>query len=231
MRTTFSSVSIPHINSLVINALTLFFFKPFRDTGLHFSIFNTSNKIIGTTTVGSDGKFKFNVSCSKNYFLRAEREDYETHEKLVSTPQDKIFVNTSINLNNVVKKAEVGSDLGKILSLNPIYFDYNNAEIRYDAELELAKVIAVLNRYPKMKIDIRSHTDSRGNDNYNLMLSDKRAKATIRHILKKGKISEDRVTGKGYGESQLINGCSNGSDCLEEEHQLNRRSEFIIIEQ
>ena len=86
-----------------------------------------------------------------------------------------------------------------------------------------------MKEYPKMKIAIKSHTDSRGSDAYNLTLSDRRAKSTLEWMVKQG-ISRDRLTAKGYGETQLVNGCSNGVPCTEEEHQANRRSEFIITE-
>lgn len=80
-----------------------------------------------------------------------------------------------------------------------------------------------------MKIDVRSHTDSRGNDQYNMNLSDRRVKATIAWLIEQG-VHPNRLTGKGYGESQLLNKCSNGVPCTTAEHQLNRRSEFIILE-
>ena len=126
--------------------------------------------------------------------------------------------------------APVGSDLVKVLGLNIIYFDLDKDYIRPDAQIELRKVIAVMKLYPTMKIDVRSHTDSRANDNYNMDLSNRRAQSTIDYIVNVGGISKDRLTGKGYGETQLVNRCSNGVKCSETEHQLNRRSEFIIVE-
>lgn len=80
-----------------------------------------------------------------------------------------------------------------------------------------------------MKLDARSHTDSRGDDAYNMSLSDRRAKSTVAWIISQG-IDPSRITAKGYGETQLQNNCSNGVPCSVEEHQLNRRSEFIIVE-
>lgn len=104
----------------------------------------------------------------------------------------------------------------------------NKSDIRPDAAVELAKIVEVMKEYPKMKIDIRSHTDSRASDAYNLALSDRRAKSTLEWIVKQG-IERKRLTAKGYGETRLVNGCSNGVPCTEEEHQANRRSEFIIV--
>ena len=122
-----------------------------------------------------------------------------------------------------------GDDLFKALNLNPIYFDLDKYYIRPDAALELAKVYAVLEEYPTMKIDIRSHTDSRQTHKYNETLSSNRAKSTAEWLISNG-INRNRLTWKGYGETQLVNGCADGVDCSEAEHQMNRRSEFIIVE-
>lgn len=94
--------------------------------------------------------------------------------------------------------------------------------------MELAKILAVLEEYPKMKIDIRSHTDSRASHKYNDRLSDRRAKSTLQWLIDQG-IDASRLTAKGYGERQLVNQCADGVKCTEEEHQENRRSEFVIV--
>ena len=127
--------------------------------------------------------------------------------------------------------SEAGDDLSKILRLSTIYFDLDSARIRAEgSENQLDKVIEVLDLYPQLKLEVRSHTDSRANDNYNLALSKRRAKATVNYIIGKG-ISRDRISGRGFGETQLINKCGNGISCSEKEHELNRRSEFIVISQ
>ena len=86
-----------------------------------------------------------------------------------------------------------------------------------------------MEKYPSLKIKVNSHTDSRGVDAYNLWLSQKRAEATVDYMISKG-ISANRLQGEGYGETRLVNDCANGVQCSEEQHQLNRRSEFIIFE-
>ncbi|TRW97922.1 OmpA family protein, partial [Flavobacterium gawalongense] len=108
-----------------------------------------------------------------------------------------------------------------------IYFDFDKSDIRIEAALDLEKILDVLNQYPAMKLDIRSHTDSRGSFKYNEALSDRRAKSTINWLIKNG-VAKNRLVGKGYGENLLVNNCSDGVKCTEDEHQLNRRSEFII---
>ena len=112
-----------------------------------------------------------------------------------------------------------------------IYFDLDKYNIRTEAALDLEKILDVLNQNSTMKLDIRSHTDCRATFKYNEVLSDNRAKSTIAWLVENG-IDSSRLTGKGYGESQLVNDCgcepTNKSNCTEEQHQMNRRSEFII---
>ena len=108
-----------------------------------------------------------------------------------------------------------------------IYFDLDKSNIRKEAAMDLEKILDVLNQNPTMKLDIRSHTDSRQTFKYNEALSERRVKSTMGWLIKNG-IDSSRLTGRGYGETQLVNKCSDGVKCNEEEHQLNRRSEFII---
>ena len=117
--------------------------------------------------------------------------------------------------------------MGCILDLEPIYFDLNKANIRPDAEIELNKVLDALRRYPNLNIHIESHTDSRARDAYNLDLSNRRAQSTMVWLLKRGILQTDLPM--GYGESRLLNRCSNGVNCSEYEHELNRRSVFRIV--
>ncbi len=143
---------------------------------------------------------------------------------LFSKMQEKIKV--------AIPKKEViveGKDLGKILKLKPIYFEYGKYDIGPRAAIELEKVITVLRKYPYLKLDIRSHTDSRSSAEFNLKLSEKRAQATKKYIIDSG-IDPSRITAKGYGETQLVNKCKDGVKCTEMEHRQNRRSEFIIID-
>ena len=112
----------------------------------------------------------------------------------------------------------------------PIYFDLNQDAIRPDAAIELTKVVDLMNKYPSMKIEIKSHTDSRAPDNYNLDLTNKRAESSINYIISKG-IDSKRISGRGYGETELLNKCSNGVKCTDAEHEQNRRMEFIVIEE
>ena len=185
-------------------------------------------KEVGKDQSKTDGTFTFEkVNCNdSHYYLRGEKEKYETAEVNVTVGKDEVVYEILLNPRQVAIKK--GMDLAKVFEIKEIKFDYNKANIRPDAEVELTKIVEVMREYPKMKIDIRSHTDSRGADSYNLKLSDRRAKATLEWIVKQG-IDRKRLKAKGYGETRLVNGCSNGVPCTEEEHQENRRSEFIVV--
>ena len=194
-------------------------------------LFDKDGNVITESVSGMDGSFIIEqVYCDKIYAIRATLEKYN--------PDEVSFETTSILMDQVNKilyltpkvPIIVGADLNNLLDLEPIYFDLDKSKIRPDAKIELEKVIAFMNKYPKLKIDIRSHTDSRANDAYNLNLSKRRNKATQEYIIAIGGVSSERIIGKGYGETQLVNECANGVSCSEEKHQLNRRSEFIIIE-
>ena len=122
---------------------------------------------------------------------------------------------------------KVGTDLAKLLHIPMNFFDLGKATIKKTSEPQLRKVVNLLNQYPTIKLDVRSHTDSRQSDANNMILSEKRAQATKNWLIQKG-IDANRLTAKGYGETKLVNRCADGIKCTENEHEQNRRSEFII---
>ncbi|MHA7842925.1 MAG: OmpA family protein [Winogradskyella sp.] len=194
-------------------------------------LFDGNGNEIERKTVGEDAAFDFELDCEMEYLIRGEKETYASDEKRFTTPKKKQELQLQLLLEKDVQEINPCDDLAKILDIPIIYFDFDKSNIRYDAEIELQKVLAVLNKYPTINIDIRSHTDCRGLADYNEKLSDRRAKSTRQYLIDNG-IAADRLTAKGYGESQLVNDCgcepTNESSCSEDEHQLNRRSEFII---
>jgi len=127
--------------------------------------------------------------------------------------------------------AEV-KDLREMIHINAINFDLDKFDIRPDAQKELGKIVEIMNKYPELVIELGSHTDCRGSRTYNLKLSDKRAKASAQYI-KQRIANPERIYGKGYGESQLLNDCAcegkTKSGCSEEQHAQNRRTEFKVI--
>lgn len=181
----------------------------------------------------ANGEFNFGkrvVDCNDEFmYVRAQKPEYTTAEQRVNFVKGEDEVYAEIFLKTEKKKLTVGDNLAKFFNIEIIYFDFDKSNIRPDAAIDLAKVVEVMKEYPNMKIEIQSHTDSRGSDAYNIALSGRRAKSTLEWMINQG-ISRDRLTAKGYGETQLVNGCSNGVPCSEEDHQLNRRSAFIITE-
>lgn len=198
--------------------------------GAKVSLFDANMELIKAVEADDKGDFAFeeNIECDKKYYVRAEKADYETKEINVSVPLKSGETRADIALEKRVMPIENGTDLAKIFDISIIYFDLDKWNIRPDAAVDLEKIIAVMEKYPKMKVDIRSHTDSRQTHKYNERLSDRRAKSTLEYMVKNG-IDRSRLTAKGFGETQLINGCSDGVNCSEAEHQKNRRSEFIVL--
>ena len=191
------------------------------------------NKLAETTT-DDKGFYEFlKLEPNTKYYLRTERPEYDTKETAAITGKEEGRTEVNIELEKTVKPVQPGDDLAKAFGIKLIYFDLDKSNIRPDAAVELAKILDVMEQYPTMKIDVRSHTDCRQTAKYNAALSDRRAKSTMAWLVSKG-IAKNRLTGKGYGESQLVNDCgcepTNESSCSEEQHQANRRSEFIIID-
>lgn len=164
-----------------------------------------------------------------SYSLTFEKKDYLAKTISYTHTIDK---EGDINISTSMGKIELGVDIGRLIDLNPIYFDYNKWNIRPDAALELDRIVAVMKAYPDIEIELGAHTDCRGSKKYNMTLSDKRAKSSAIYIVSKG-ISKDRIYGKGYGESKLVNTCDCEGKvkdhCSEDEHALNRRTEFIVV--
>ena len=197
--------------------------------GSKVSLFDSEYKMLKVVMADKDGKFDFGlVECNSKYYIRAEKEAYSTIEVPVVISGESGTTFVPVMLDKAIKELKVGDDLAIILELKPIFFDLNKSDIRPDAALELAKILDAMEQNPSIKVDIRSHTDSRNSADYNRKLSDRRAKSTMAWLIKKG-IDKSRLTAKGYGESKLLNKCKDGVKCSEAEHQVNRRSEFIIM--
>jgi|BioPla2DNA2_1021312.scaffolds.fasta_scaffold03985_3 outer membrane protein OmpA-like peptidoglycan-associated protein/tetratricopeptide (TPR) repeat protein len=168
------------------------------------------------------GKYEIKVNCESKYnvngfspeFFAIPAQTIETH---CESFKDTVFV--QLIFERIV--------LDKEIVIENIYYDYDKANIRPDAAIELDKVVELLVENPGIIIELGSHTDSRGSDAYNLNLSQRRADSAVKYIIDNG-IDKDRITAKGYGETRLLNRCSNGVRCSEEEHQLNRRTEFKV---
>ena len=191
-------------------------------SGVEVKLINKVGKIVATMTTAEDGAFKFDADCDKTYTVLGSREDYKDDKVEVTTDKtNEKVTNADLYLQPLIDNDQI--------VINPIFFDFDKSNIRTDAEYELENIVDVMREHPEMVIKIESHTDSRGSDRYNLKLSDRRAKSTRDYLISRGIKPERIESAIGYGETQLLNNCSNGVKCTEEEHQLNRRSYFYIL--
>ncbi|HLW33573.1 MAG TPA: OmpA family protein [Aequorivita sp.] len=193
--------------------------------GADVSLLDKNNQLVSSTIAKADGTYSFMADCDTQYTVRGAKEGYKPYETMIMTPALSGTIDVPLPLERIGPCAP--DDLGCILNLQPIYFDFDKWNIRPDAEIELAKILAAMREYPELIIHIESHTDSRGSHSYNERLSENRAQSTLKWLVGKG-IDAKRLTAKGYGETRLVNKCSDGVSCTAEEHQLNRRSMFII---
>jgi outer membrane protein OmpA-like peptidoglycan-associated protein len=209
------------------------------------TIFDENDEIIDTLTTTNDASFAFLVDSDKNYKLMGEKEEYNEGRNIANTFSNEFIVEADVILVKesvivpetvevVAEKLPVETDHIEILEINPsnIYFDYGLYNIRPDAISEIDFIVKLMNDNPNMIVELGSHTDCRANDEFNQRLSERRAKSSVDYIKKR--ISKpERISGKGYGETQLVNKCKCKGDvvseCTEEQHQKNRRTEFIII--
>jgi len=190
--------------------------------GATIELRDESGEVMESVTAGSDGSYTFvETICDTPYVLFATNKGFLNAEQAVRTANDIDQAALVVNLN--LPQQFVSNKV----NINTIYFDFDKYNIRKDAAKELDKVVQVMNEYPELLIEAGSYTDSRGKDEYNMKLSERRAKSTVDYIVSKG-IDASRITYQGYGETHLVNGCSNGVKCSEEEQQLNRRTEFKI---
>ncbi len=176
---------------------------------------------VKTKLTDDQGHVDFLIECNQDVVVEARAEEYENNKANVAATDDE-EVTVKVALNPIEKIITV-----KELDINPIYFDYDKWNIRRDAAFELDKIVEAMNKYPELKIHIVSHTDKRGSAEYNQKLSEKRAKATMEYIISKG-IDASRLSAEGKGESEPAVNCTR---CTEEQHQLNRRSEFLIVKE
>ncbi len=173
---------------------------------------------------GSDGSYKTPINVNTSYTLVASKEKYSTATGDATTKG----LTKSETLKRDFVLENFAPVVDKSFTIDNIYYDLDKYNIRPDATEELDKIVQLMKEYPNMVLELGSHTDSRANDQYNITLSENRAKAAVAYLVKRG-ISKDRLYWKGYGETKLVNGCSNDAKCTEAEHQKNRRTTFKVL--
>jgi outer membrane protein OmpA-like peptidoglycan-associated protein/tetratricopeptide (TPR) repeat protein len=197
--------------------------------GATVKLLDMGMNIIAEQIVQQDARYSFpeEVECGQAYYLITENGlAYSIAETTFVAPTTSQSVSVDMEIETFSQDCPP-YDLGCLLGLNPIYFDLNKYFIRADAEIELTKVFNAMIRFPELIVRIESHTDSRSPQSYNLRLSQNRATSTRNWLIQRG-IAPSRLSAFGFGESQLINRCADGVPCTEAEHQLNRRSMFLI---
>ncbi|WP_124980373.1 OmpA family protein [Nonlabens xiamenensis] len=189
--------------------------------------------VLDDMIVGEDAAYLFKIDPNKKYTVRGTRKLYIPVNVDFSTDKDgKISHDIYLTLLSYKDAEEQIKEDRKgdvQVQLDKIYFDFDEAVIRPQAAETLDELVAIMKKYPDMEIEVSSHTDARGPEEYNLMLSKRRAKSTVDYLISQG-IDESRLRSIGYGEMQPLNDCVRGGMCSDEEYDINRRSEFKIIQ-
>ena len=184
------------------------------------AILDDKKNVIETRATGADGNVTYNVDCDKAYTIQASSEGYENNTfPIAKTKGGTVTVNANLNeIAKIITEVDV--------VLNDIFFEFDKSNVTREGAFELDKLVEAMKAKPEMVIMVKAHTDSRGSDQYNMNLSNRRAKSTVQYVISKG-IAKSRISGQGYGESEPKVAC--GENCTEEQHAQNRRSEFLIV--
>jgi outer membrane protein OmpA-like peptidoglycan-associated protein/tetratricopeptide (TPR) repeat protein len=223
-----------YVYGIIIDKITK---TPLENVNVQINELKTGNPVINIRTPSTGDFIKSlpekKLHDSLNYNIKIDKQGFLTKSVQYNkeiTELSEIRLQEALDIE--MDKIEVGTDIGKIIDIKPVYFDLSKWDIRKDAAIELDKIVKVMNENPTIEIELGSHTDCRSSAQKNMELSDKRAKASADYI-KSSITNPERIYGKGYGESQLVNKCecegAKKVPCTEEEHQQNRRTEFKIV--
>ena len=164
------------------------------------------------------------MESGATYRINSIKDQYYSDEKVIKT--------AAYGPDRIVRIADTllmcKLSIGAICQIGDIFYDFNASDIRQDALPSLDKVLKLLHQNPSLKLQINSHTDCRGTDDYNKRLSDRRAESVIKYLASKG-VDVHRLKAKGYGETMAAAKCANCEDCTEDQHQRNRRTEFLVL--
>lgn len=201
--------------------------------GITITLLDNQFNTIAETTTDANGNYQLpKMPYDKKMYIRAEKEGFLTQELVCNTKESKDDSDATnskhkIHLEKQIAPVKNGDDLAKLLEIGNLYFDFEQFAITSKAAAQLAKIVKLMTLHPEVKIDIRTHTDARGYYKFNQELSEDRCNAVIAWLIEKG-INPIRLSGKGYGKTQVINHCTDNVPCTEEEHERNRRCEFIF---
>ncbi|MCF7568076.1 OmpA family protein [Sabulilitoribacter arenilitoris] len=212
---------IMQVEGVVTDAINT---KPIPNSKI--TLYDDKDNQIAYMVTDENGYYQINIDRNKDYKIVGSQEKYIDDYRTFTSKNlqtELVTITANLLLNPV-------QDVVKLAELNTIYFDFDKYDIREDAAIELDKIVnLMLNDYPEMVIRIESHTDSRGTLSHNDKLSIDRANSTYEYLISKG-IAPERITEhEGFGERRLTNGCEDGEKCEEKDHQLNRRTQFIVV--
>lgn len=194
------------------------------------TLFDEDGTAIGETTVGEDGRYKLKTQPNRSYSIEGFQPKYIPELKFFDTNDSgNIEFNIELEIESYDDAEEIVTDDGEgntYIELENIYFDFAKWDIKDQAAKTLDVLVALLNKYPRMEIQLGAHTDSRAGFEFNMDLSIKRARATLEYLVENG-IPRSRLTYKGYGETKPLVPC--GDNCTETEYSINRRCEFLIL--
>jgi outer membrane protein OmpA-like peptidoglycan-associated protein len=204
-------------NAVACNTTT-----PLNDVSVYLK--NTAKGIQKNTMTDNKGEFVFHANQALTYQIYGKKSNFLSQTETVNTADYDRNQTLFIQLEICMEKA----DCGKAIALKNIHYDLDKYFIRDDAKAELNRLVQFMNDNPTISIEVSSHTDSQGSDQYNETLSQNRADAAVAYLVSQG-IDESRLTGVGYGETQLLNSCGNGVTCPDSQHEVNRRTEMKVI--
>ena len=187
-------------------------------------MFSDDNHVISKGKTDEKAEISFTVDCNTDYRVLGEKEKYHEDSQPLAAinPVKDTTVQVTLSLKPAFK-------VGDRFVLENIHYDFDKHNIRPDAAKILDELVQTMRKYPTLKIELSSHTDSRGSNQYNEALSQRRAQAAVNYIVSQG-IARGRLVAKGYGEHRLLNRCADGVSCSEAEHQANRRTEVEVLE-
>jgi peptidoglycan-associated lipoprotein len=182
-----------------------------------------------TQTNFDKNSFNFGLDRDKPYRIIVTKKGYEPASLEFTTAGilDDYTFRKEITLEKTAPEIQIVK-INEAIRLNNIYYDYDDFKILPDAEKDLEELVGLMEKYDDMVIELSSHTDARGSDEYNIRLSQKRADSARDWLIENG-IEPDRIKAVGYGETVILNQCVNGVECTDDEHRFNRRTEFKII--
>ncbi len=190
-------------------------------SGVTVTLKNECDGSVQSYVTGADGRYQFDICEGCDYSIEAAKENFGSRGNKIK----KLGKGGPKTINANLSMFEEGD----VVAIENIYYDYGKCNIREDASRELDKLVVMLKRYRNMRVEIRSHTDSRATTEFNQKVSEGRSQAVKKYLMKRG-ISGSRLEASGYGESQLLNECADGVECTEEQHSVNRRTEFKVIQ-